>query len=231
MTDDIDMTEFLATDQNDTPVPVVVTGLGKIKKTRKTKSTPYCKGGGDTELQDMRKKAKSLCSCYEQYRSVSKYKKERLKEWLQQKEFDTDAALRASVFTFAHKFYATAVDFFTKGDGLVAARLGSDLTLRTAIEDEGRDLIKYLNNKTKILFLTASDTFEAKKEQREKKKLDQPVTIEVVTNHEQQQPSNHEAGVYTGDVPGAIENDDTADEQVLPMCEGEEEARRGVGFR
>jgi hypothetical protein len=225
MTDNIDLSEFLATEPNTTSVPVVVTG-GKIKKTKQNRAKPYSKKEGDAELQEMRKKAEAMCSCWEQAKIVRRYKKERLKEFIEQKEFDSAAALRESVFTFAHKAYATAIDFLTKGDGHVADSLGSDLTLRTAIEDEGHEWIKYLNNKSKIVFLTVSDTYEGKMEQSDKKKSESPVCIEIVTNDEKQ--SHGEAAVYTGDIPGSDATDDAPDEQILPMREGEEEMSPAV---
>ena len=230
MTDDIDMTAFLASDST-SEVPVVATGKAS-KKNKKKRSSPYSKPG-DEEMADMRKRAKSMCNSYEQYRSISKYTKDRLKDWLQQKDFDSDAQLRESVFSFAHKAYAIAFDFITKGDGHVRERLESDLSLRTAIEDEGRDIVKWLSNKSKIAFLTASDTFEGKIEQRKQIKLNPPPTIEELPDnvHLDQFPTaedhqNHnETAVDAGDLFRNIEADDNATEQVLPMSEGEKEVQ------
>jgi len=178
MTDDIDMSAFLAQEQKEA---IVVTG--KAKKKKKNRNTPYDRKTGDPELQDMRAQAKSLCNSYEQYRSVSRYKKERLRDFLEQKKFDSDAQLHETVFSFAHTAYAYAVDFMTKGGGHVKDRLTNDLTLRTAIEDEGRDMVKYLTNKSKIAFLTLSDTFEAKMEQRSVEKQNEPVVIEEIQEY------------------------------------------------
>jgi hypothetical protein len=213
-----DMTAFLA--EPPPQEPVVVTG--KAPKKKKSRAKPYAKGG-DQELRDMRAKAKAMCNSYEQYRSISRYKKDRLSDWLEQKQFDSDAQLRESVFTFAHKVYSTAVDFLTKGGGHVKDRLSNDLTLRTAIEDEGRDLVKWLSNKSKIAFLTASDTYEGKMEQREKSKLEAPVTIEeIITDDEQ--PDNNDAAVSGGKTFGYGETN-TSTEQILPVPEGEQEVQ------
>ena len=217
MTDDIDMSAFLAEQKE----PVVVTG--KAPKKKKNRAKPY-DGKGDTELQDMRKQAKSLCNSYEQYRSVSRYKKERLRDWLEQKQFDSDAALHETVFSFAHQAYAFAVDFMTKGGGHVKDRLSNDLTLRTAVEDEGRDMVKYLTNKSKIAFLTVSDTWEGKLEQRSIKKQNEPVVIEEIqeyngtTGTTEANANNDEAG---DDILGE-QHADAAYQQVLHMHSGSE---------
>jgi len=212
---DVDMTAFLATEQK-----AEITG--KTKKKKKSRGTPYDRKG-DPELQDMRAEAKSLCGSYEQYRSVSKYKKERLRDWLEQKQFDSDAQLQETVFSFAHKAYSMAVDFLTKGDGHVKDRLSNDLTLRTAIEDEGRDMVKWLTNKSKIVFLTMNDTFEGKMEQK-KEKQKEPATIEEIKEYgtagtEEANADHHETG---DDVMGQQDDNNTT-EQVLHMREGTQE--------
>ena len=217
---DVDMTAFLANTEQQQD-PVVVTGKTKKKKTR---AKPYTKAG-DEELQDMRKMAKSLCNSFEQYRSVSKYKKERLRDWLEQKQFDSDAALQETVFSFAHTAYAYAVDFLTKGGGHVKDRLSNDLTLRTAIEDEGRDMVKWLTNKSKIAFLTVSDTWEGKLEQRSVEKQKEPAVIEEIleygaTGTEETNADHNEA--RENDILGQ-QQATTTEEQVLSVSVGEEE--------
>ena len=224
MTDDVDMSAFLAPEQKE---PVVVTG--KAPKKKKNRAKPY-DGKGDTELQDMRKQAKSLCNSYEQYRSVSRYKKERLRDWLEQKQFDSDAALHETVFSFAHQAYAFAVDFMTKGGGHVKDRLTNDLTLRTAIEDEGRDMVKYLTNKSKIAFLTVSDTWEGKLEQRSVEKQNEPIQIEEIqeyngtTGTTEANTNNDETGGDDEFMGEQQQETDTTDyQQVLHMHSGTEE--------
>ena len=216
---DVDMTAFLADDTIKSD-PVVVTG--KTKKKKKSRGTPYDRKG-DPELQDMRAQAKSLCKSFEQYRSVSRYKKERLRDWLEQKQFDSDAQLHETVFSFAHTAYAFAIDFLTKGGGHVRDRLSNDLTLRTAIEDEGRDMVKYLTNKSKIAFLTVSDTWEGKLEQRVEKQKE-PAVIEEIKEYgtagtETTETDHNEA--RENDILG--QQDDASSEQVLSVSVGEEE--------
>ena len=220
---DVDMSAFLAPEQKE---PVVVTG--KASKKKKSRSKPYEKGG-DTELRDMRAQAKSLCNSYEQYRSVSRYKKERLRDWLEQKQFDSDAVLRESVFSFAHKAYAYAVDFMTKGNGHVKDRLSNDLTLRTAIEDEGRDMVKWLNNKSKIVFLTMNDTFEGKMEQKKEQKelqIEEIIQEYGGTGTEEANADHNEA--RENDILGQQDDNNASSEQVLSVSVGEEEVQEAT---
>ena len=174
----VDMKEFLAE-------PAIVTSdnsqNGKVTKTKRKRKTPYSKDG-DPELQELRKTAKSFCSCYEQWRSISKYKKERLKDWVEQKNFDRDSQLKDNIFNFIHKAYAKIIDLTSKGDGHVRDHLENDVSLRGAIEDEGRDLIRFLNNKSKILMLSISDVYQGKVEQRIEEKKKPNIEIEIIDN-------------------------------------------------
>ena len=226
MTDDVDMSAFLAPEQKE---PVVVTG--KAPKKKKNRSKPY-DGKGDPELRDMRTQAKSLCNSYEQYRSVSRYKKERLRDWLEQKQFDSDAQLHETVFSFAHQAYAYAIDFITKGGGVVKDRLTNDLTLRTAIEDEGRDMVKYLTNKSKIAFLTVSDTWEGKLEQRSIEKQNEPAVIEEIQEYggTETTETDHNETAGNDEFMGEQQQETTETDyqQVLHMHSGTEEMQTPV---
>jgi hypothetical protein len=155
-----DPSAFMADEQ---PAPVLVTG--KVTKRKRARAAePYSKPV-DEELMALRKKAESMCGSYEQFKIVKRYKKERLQDWVNQHEFDRDSQLRANVFDFFHAGYARALDFVTQGNGHVEQCIKNDLSLRTAIEDEGRDFVKYLSNKAKLLMLSVSDVASGKMEQ------------------------------------------------------------------
>jgi len=176
------MNTFMATEQ---PQSLTETANPE-KKNRKKRKKPYNRND-DHDMVELRKKAKSLCSCYEQYKSISKYKKDRLKDWIEQKSFDKDAMLRNNVFDFVHRTYSAVMDIVSKGDGYVKERLENDMSLRTAIEDEGRDLVKYLSNKTKILLLTGTDVCEGKIQQSSENKEKKTHVEEII-----QQDGNEE---------------------------------------
>ncbi len=217
----VDLSEFLAGDSTGNSAGNVDRPVKKKKRSRKT---PYSRSE-DTELSGLRAEAKSLCSCYEQYRSVARYSKDRLRDWVESKKFDQDSAMRASLFDFVHKGYAFALDFVTKGGGHVRQQIESNTSLRTAIEQEGRDLVRFMNNKVKIATLTATGIVEGKMEQSTLKKNSLPFVEEVVVN-EQQYPEQPEQQPDFGNQP----TEQTVDMVVVPdngggECEEKEEEK------
>jgi hypothetical protein len=175
---DWDPSAFIA--KKEEPKSVAPEGnVGKAKKPKKKRKTPY----DDNEMSDLRKKAESLCKCWEQARLVRKYKKERLKDFIQQHEFDSDAELRETVFSFIHSGYSAVIDFLCKGDGFVNDRLVNDVVLRRSIEDEGRHIVKFLSNKAKILMLSTSAVYTGKMEQSEAEK-NKATVVEIVADDE-----------------------------------------------
>jgi hypothetical protein len=178
---DFDPSAFIA--KKEEPESVAPPNLGKAKKPKKKRKTPY----DDDEMSDLRKKAESLCKCWEQARLVRKYKKERLKDFIQQHEFDSDNELRETVFSFIHKGYSTALDFLVKGDGHVGRRLSDDNALRSSIETEGRDFVKYLSNKMKILMLSTAGVYDGKLIQSEvqsEAEKNKATVIEIIADDE-----------------------------------------------
>ena len=170
-----DLSQYLVNDTNTEQLVSDVT-VGKVKKSKKSREKPYEKVDKKVELVELRKKAQSLCKSYEQYKIVKRYKIERLRDWIQQIEFDRDNQLRENVFNTVHTAYAFTIDFLTKGGGYVREQIQNDLSLRTSIETEGADFVKYLNNKLKIVALSTSDVFHGKIEQR--KHEPEPVNIQ-----------------------------------------------------
>ena len=145
------------------PVPAEAVVVEKPAAKKRKKEGPSC---GDPEMAEMRKRAKSYCQSFEQYNSIRRYSKKRLQDWIEQKEFDIDSSLKNSVFSFVTEAYAFVLDKLLKADGHVAEQVKNDLSLRQALEDQGRDLLMYLSNKSKILVLTGADIYHGKSEQR-----------------------------------------------------------------
>jgi hypothetical protein len=154
-----DLSEFVKSVPTE-EVKAVTPDAPPTKKKRKMTSS------SDPELEEMRKRAKSYCTCFEQYNSIRRYSKKRLADWLEQKEFDIDNSLKNSVFSFVTEAYGFVLDKLLKGEGHVAKQVSSDLSLRQALEDEGRNLLMYVSNKSKILVLTGADIYHGKAEQR-----------------------------------------------------------------
>ena len=212
-TDDnnIDMREYLAPGV-ETDEQVAVTGKASKNKSNNKKTTPYSKST-DNELVELKKKAKGLCSCYEQWKAVSRYKKERLVDFIESKEFDSMKNLRENVFSCIHKGAATLIDLMINGRGFVRDHIENDLTLREAFEQEGQCFVKYLSNRSKIAFLLSSDTIQGKLQQSKEEKKNPPPTIIVIDNHDL---DNKET---TNDASKISE----ADGEILPVPGSEQE--------
>ena len=121
----------------------------------------------EENLDELRAIAKSFCSCPEQWKSVSRYKKERLREFVDAKQFERDQAMRETVFSSLHKLYAFGLDLVSRGDGHVREQIENDLSLRDALEQECGSLLKYLTNKRKIAFLTTTNVVQGKVVQKQ----------------------------------------------------------------
>ena len=191
--------------------------VGKIKKTKKVKKKPY-----QSDIEDLRKKAKSMCKTFEQYKIVKRYKRERLADWIQQKEFDQDSALRENVFSMIHKGYAVFLDLVSGGGGHVREQISNDLTLRESIETEGHDFVKFLNNKLKIVALSASDVMHGKLEQ---KKHTPPEPIEMTEPEYFEPPIINESQGHYEDPTDISEQQTETDEILLQMPEDSEDVQ------
>mgnify|MGYP000323949760 CR=1 FL=1 len=170
-----DLSQYVVTDTNTEQLVSDIT-VGKVKKSKRSREKPYEKVDKKVELTVLRKKAQSLCKSYEQYRIVKRYKYDRLKSWIEEHEFDRDNQLRENVFNTVHKGYSYFLDFMTKGGGHVREQVQNDLSLRTSLETELSDYLKYLNNLLKIVALSTSDVFHGKLEQR---KSDPPPPVNI----------------------------------------------------
>lgn len=208
----VDMSEFLAPETVTADPGKKSNGKSQRSNERKQKTSPY----QDKELHDLRKRAESMCKSYEQYRVVKRYSKQRLKDWVSQKDYESDAELRENLFSFVHKGYAALVDILCKGKGHVETHLLNDISLREAIEQEGRDLVKYLSNKSKIAVLTTSDVYQGKREQWDKT----PVTIEEILPDECHDQTTFGSGEFVGH-PDEGDADD--DDEVVRLPEREED--------
>ncbi len=89
------------------------------KKKRKAEAKPVA----DDET---RKKAQFYCTCPEQWRSVSRYNKERLEQFVQENEFRQQQALQMQVFDFAQKAIAFLADKLSAGNGYVQREIEND---------------------------------------------------------------------------------------------------------
>ena len=124
---------------------------------------------------ELKQKARLLCQCPEQWKSVSRYSDQRLMEFVQEKQFDQQRHLYNTVFGFAHTLWALSMDIILKGNGFVKQQIENDLSLRDAIEEEGVNFVSFLNNRCKFMALTTVDCFNGKRQQL----VSQPETIVI----------------------------------------------------
>ena len=82
-------------------------------------------------------------------------------------------------------------DFISKGGGYVEQEMMNDLSLRTSIETEFQDLLYFLNNKIKILFLTGTNVFNGKRLRRRNEPRPTEPSIVVEPETRNQRPDNN----------------------------------------
>ena len=132
----------------------------------------------DFDKDQLKSEAQSLCDCPEQWTLISKYNLNKMKDWVQEKRFAQDRKFQNTVFEGVHKLYALAIDFIAKGNGFVERQLLEDESLKESLEVELTSVLKYLNNKSRILFLTANDSVQGKMIQKKTEKSETATIVE-----------------------------------------------------
>jgi hypothetical protein len=190
-----------------TPVesPIVVTKTTKKRKITQEK----------TSSDELKQKARMLCTSAEQWRSVSRYSVLRLDQWVQDKEFEQTTAFHENVFDFVHKSYAVILDKLSGGAGYVEDQLLCDLSLKAALVEECYKMVGFITNKYRILALTTADCTHAKRLQW---KENPPVETHVVeeingdndyenTNDSSNEAVNNELDGHVCDTTEAAQTD------------------------
>ena len=169
-----------------TPEPQPVTASARTKKRKKPTND---------ENHTLKKRARFFCKCPEQWRSVSRYSQQRMEQFVQEQEFMNDQAMYDSIFGFAHRVIALAMDTISRGDGYVRDEIEADVSLRQAIESEGSAFVQFLSNRFKIVALTTVDVFNGKR-----KEIENRPTATLVEECEDE--INGEASSQTTDMAG-----------------------------
>ena len=133
----------------------------------------------DFDKDQLKSEAQSLCDCPEQWTLISKYNLNKLKDWVQEKRFAQDRKFQNTVFEGVHKLYAMAIDFISKGNGYIERELLKDESLKESLEVELTTVLKYLNNKSRILFLTVNDSVQGKMIQTKTEKNETVIVEEL----------------------------------------------------
>jgi uncharacterized Fe-S cluster-containing protein len=180
-----------------------------IHVTSQTKRKRHDDDGED--VSEMKKKAKFLCKCPEQWTSVNRMSKQRLKEWLSEQDYVTQTQLYGTVADFVHDIYAMMCDKLSRGDGYVESEIKGDLSLKDCIRHELGTIVSYLTNRWKLIALSTIDISNAKRRQL----LDNPMPIIEETNGDEpvmDQQNNIETGHNATD--DALANEEETEETV-----------------
>jgi hypothetical protein len=204
--------EFLPKENVSEQIPEIVT-----KKKRKRIDVAE----NETEMLEIKKKAKFHCKCPEQWTTVNKMSKVRIVQWVAEKEFEKQAELYSTVTDFAHEMFAMVFDKMSKGDGYVENELKSDQSLKECIRNELGNVVSYLTNRWKLGALTLIDVTNAKRRQM----IEMP-TIEIIEeingDVDIEDNENSQAGPMFMEQPNVDENRPT-DNGATDTIAGEEE--------
>ena len=151
---------------------------------------------------ELKQKARLYCKCSEQWKIISEYNPDKLKTWVDEKEFDQTKALHDTVFNFTQRIIGFALDSLSMGDDYVNKEIQNDISLRQAIENEAGNWVAFLSNRFKIIALLSVDVANGKLRQREENKS-------TVTIIEQKENGSDDSGTVkqeegSGEVPGNI---------------------------
>ena len=165
----------------------------KVKSEEKVKSKPNSKRKRDTEPNDkedekeqIRQQCKYYCASIEEWNSVRKFKLDKQKDFIEEKQFLEAKNLSQTVFDTGHNAMALVLDLISKGEGYIEQEIKQDLTLRHTIEEEGQKLLYLVTNKYKILFLICIDLFTGHR----KRLRDKPPKPTIVIEEERGTPGD-----------------------------------------
>ena len=170
----------------------------QVTKKRKLEKSPVD--------DDLRKRAQLFCVCPEQWRSVSRYSKEKLAQFVEENQFREQQQLQNTVFSFVQRALATGLDMISRGNGFVREQVENDQSLHTAIAAEGVNFIALLNNKVKLLALLSADVMTGKLNQQLKspqiteiKNDDNPIIFSGKITGQRETGTMPSVGETTGD--------------------------------
>jgi hypothetical protein len=164
------------------------------------------------DLDELKQKARLYCACSEQWKIISKYNGDKLKAWVDEKEFEQTKKLHETVFNFVQRAIGFGLDAVMHGENYINTEVQNDVSLRQALEIEAGNWLAFLSNRFKILALLGSDIANGKITQRENSK---PASITVIEQnhdggHESIEPGVKEevaSGEVSGDLGEALDCD------------------------
>lgn len=145
---------------DDAKIPVMPEG--KKKKSKRKKPDVATQKDG---LKDLRERAKYHCKSVEDWRVVSKYPEERLKQFMDDLDYVASHETYEKVSEILTHVFAYFMDRVTKGEGEVEKEIKNDISLRNCVHKELVEVIKIVSNRMQIGFFTMIDILEGKKKQ------------------------------------------------------------------
>lgn len=111
----------------------------------------------DDEKRSLLHVARGVCSSAQEWQSIRKYKVKQLRDWVEMRQFERDRAVGEGMIGRGVEVLGHVIDKVTRGGGYVASEIQHDTALAECVQSELGDLIKYLNNRVKIVFLLFND--------------------------------------------------------------------------
>ena len=202
---------------NVAPVETEVVVAGKKKKRKLEK-----KEDEKDEEREIKEKARLYCSCSEQWVVISKYSAQKLKEWVDLKEFDNQKKLNETIFSFVHSAIAYAFDLILHGESYIKHEIENDVSLRHSLEIEAGNWATLLSNKLKIGCLLSVDSANGKMRQRQENKSQCIITeVEENGHHFGAREEEEDHSAISGNPSDPIDND--------PLCPERERQDNELG--
>ena len=117
------------------------------------------------DFEYLRQQAKAMCTCPEEWRLISKYKHNRLKEWITEREFLRDKETQQSITTGAASVFCNMLDWSIKAKGHVADELMQNQGWRTSFDEEVSGWSRLLSNKMRLAVMTSTGVVNGKQAQ------------------------------------------------------------------
>ena len=101
---------------------------------------------------------------------------QKLREWVELKEFDNQKKLNKTIFSFVHSAITYSFVLILRGDSYIKHEIENDVSLRHSLEIEAGNWATLLSNKLKIGCLLSVDTMNGKMRQRQENKSSVVIT-------------------------------------------------------
>lgn len=123
----------------------------KVVKKRKTPDT-------NEEKNTLLHAARGVTPTTDEWSKVRKYNISKLRDYVELRHFERDRAVGEGMIGRGVQLAAKMFDKLLKAEGYVEKEIVTDQALLECVQSELGDIIKFLNNKVRILFLLGNDT-------------------------------------------------------------------------